>query len=168
MSVVTVSTQSDSERESLLRILSAEAFLVSFRAYLVAPLVPALLLEFHASVTQMGFLVPAYMLLYGISTLFYGPLSDRVGRRPVILCLLGMAAATIAGVATAHTIHQLLVWRVAAGIASGGIVPVGLALLGDLFPCCEHGRPIGWMVGFMAGGMAMGSTADAFLNPIIE
>lgn len=167
MSVVTVSTQCTSERESLLRILSAAAFLVFFQAYLVAPLVPALALEFHVSVTQMGFVVPAYMLPYGISTLFYGPLSDRIGRRSVILCLLGMAAGTIAGVATSHTVQQLLVWRVAAGIASGGIVPVGLALLGDLFPYSERGRPIGWMFGSMAGGMALGSTAGALLNPII-
>ena len=70
MSVVTVSTQRGSERESLLRILSAAAFLVFFQAYLVAPLVPALALEFHVSVTHLGFLVPAYMLPYGISTLF--------------------------------------------------------------------------------------------------
>jgi predicted MFS family arabinose efflux permease len=154
-------------REALLRILSAGAFLVFFQSYLVAPLIPALAVEFHASTTLLGILVPAYMLPYGISTLFYGPLSDRVGRKPVILTLLVMMVVTTAGVATARTAHQMLAWRLLGGVATGGIVPIALALLGDLFPYAERGRPIGWMFGAMAGGMAFGSTLGAFLNPII-
>src|SRR3984893_6524445 len=153
--------------EALLRILSAGAFLVFFQAYLVAPLIPALAVEFHASTNLLGMLVPAYMLPYGISTLFYGPLSDRVGRKPVILTLLAMMVVTIAGVATARTAHQMLAWRLLGGITTGGIAPIALALLGDLFPYPERGRPIGWMFGGMAGGMAFGSTLGAFLNPII-
>jgi predicted MFS family arabinose efflux permease len=126
-------------REALLRILSAGAFLVCFQSYLVAPLIPALAVEFHASTNLLGMLVPAYMLPYGISTLFYGPLSDRIGRKPVILTLLAMMVVTTAGVATARTAHQMLAWRLLGGIATGA----------------------------MAGGMAFGSTFGAFLNPII-
>ena len=155
------------QREALLRILSAAAFLVFFQTYLVAPLIPALAVEFHASTNLLGMLVPAYMLPYGISTLFYGPLSDRVGRKPVILTLLVMMVVTTVGVATAGTAHQMLAWRLLGGIATGGIVPIALALLGDLFPYAERGRPIGWMFGAMAGGMAFGSSVGAFLNPII-
>jgi predicted MFS family arabinose efflux permease len=164
---LTISRDPSLRREALLRILSAGAFLVFFQSYLVAPLIPALTLEFHASTNLLGMLVPAYMLPYGISTLFYGPLSDRVGRKPIILTLLVMMVVTSAGVATAHTAYQMLAWRLLGGIATGGIVPIALALLGDLFPYAERGRPIGWMFGAMAGGMAFGSTLGAFLNPII-
>ena len=107
------------------------------------------------------------MLPYGVSTLFYGPLSDRLGRKPVILTLLAMMVVTIAGVATAHTATELLLWRCLGGVASGGVIPIGLALLGDLFPYHERGRAMGWMFGAMAGGMAFGSTLGALLNPII-
>ena len=155
------------DREPLLLVLSAAAFLVFFQSYLVAPLVPALAVEFHAPLSRIGLLVPAYMLPYGISTLFYGPLSDRLGRKPIILALLAMMVITIAGVATAHTATQLLLWRVLGGLASGGVIPIGLALLGDLFPYNERGRAIGWMFGAMAGGMAFGSTLGALLNPVI-
>ena len=161
------SPDSSLQREALLRVLSAAAFLVFFQAYLVAPLIPALAIEFHASPNLLGMLVPAYMLPYGISTLFYGPLSDRIGRKPVILTLLAMMVVTIAGVATAHTAKQMLVWRVLGGITSGGIVPIALALMGDLFPYKSRGRAIGWVFGAVAGGMAFGSTLGAFLNPII-
>ncbi len=158
---------SGSKREAALRVMSAAAFLIFFQAYLVAPLIPALSIQFHESTDFLGMLVPAYMLPYGISTLFYGPISDRVGRKPVILSLLGLMVATIAGVATAHTASQMMIWRLLGGIAGGGIVPIALALLGHLFPYEQRGRPMGWMFGAIAGGMAFGSSLGALLNPII-
>jgi predicted MFS family arabinose efflux permease len=158
---------SGSKREAVLRVMSAAAFLIFFQAYLVAPLIPTLSIQFHESTDFLGMLVPAYMLPYGISTLFYGPISDRVGRKPIILTLLGLMVVTIAGVATAYTASQMLIWRLLGGITSGGIVPIALALLGDLFPYEQRGRPIGWMFGAVAGGMAFGSSLGALLNPII-
>jgi predicted MFS family arabinose efflux permease len=155
------------EREAVLRVMSAAAFLIFFQAYLVAPLIPALAVQFHASEEIIGLLVPAYMLPYGFSTLFYGPISDRTGRRPILLAMLGLMAFSAAGAATAASIAQLLTWRIIAGVASGGIIPISLALLGDLFPYRERGRPLGWIFGAVAGGMAFGSTFGALLNPIV-
>ena len=156
-----------SKREAVLHVMAAASFLVFFQAYLVAPLIPSLSIEFHASTNFLGMLVPAYMLPYGISTLFYGPISDRFGRKAVILTLLGMMVVMIAGVATANTVPQMLVWRLLGGAITGGTVPIALALLGDIFPYEQRGRPIGWIFGSAAGGMAFGSTLGAFLNPII-
>jgi len=160
-------TGAGSKREAVLHVMAAAAFLVFFQAYLVAPLIPALSVEFHASTDFLGLLVPAYMLPYGISTLFYGPISDRFGRKPVILTLLGLMVVTMAGVATAITAVQMMVWRLLGGAITGGTVPIALALLGDIFPYEERGRPIGWIFGAAAGGMAFGSTLGAFMNPII-
>ena len=108
-------TGAGSKREAVLRLMSASAFLIFFQAYLVAPLIPSLSIEFHASTDFLGMLVPAYMLPYGISTLFYGPISDRFGRKPVILALLGLMVVTTAGVATAHTAPQMMIWRLLGG-----------------------------------------------------
>ena len=155
------------KREAVLHVMSAASFLVFFQAYLVAPLIPSLSIEFHASTDFLGLLVPAYMLPYGISTLFYGPISDRFGRKAVILTLLGLMVVMIAGVATANTVPQMMVWRLLGGAITGGTVPIALALLGDIFPYEQRGRPLGWIFGCAAGGMAFGSTLGAFLNPII-
>ena len=155
------------EREAVLRVMSAAAFLIFFQAYLVAPLIPALSAQFGSSENLTGLLVPAYMLPYGFSTLFYGPISDRTGRRPILLAMLGLMAISAICTAMSGSIFQFLGWRVLAGIASGGIIPISLALLGDLFPYHERGRPLGWIFGAIAGGMAFGSTLGALLNPII-
>ena len=159
-------TPSD-EREAVLRVMSAASFLIFFKSYLVAPLIPSLAVEFHASQQLMGLLVPAYVLPYGVSTLFYGPLSDRAGRRPVLLALLGAMVLTAAGTATARTAGQFLAWRVLAGVATGGIIPIALALFADLFAYEERGRAPGWVFGAIAGGMAFGSTFGALLNPLV-
>jgi predicted MFS family arabinose efflux permease len=155
------------EREVVLRVMAVASFLIFVQAYLVAPLIPALAAEFHVRERNVGTLVPAYLLPYGVCTLFYGPLSDRVGRRPVLLGMLGMMTLTILGAAGSTTLRGLLAWRIAAGVASGGIIPIALALLGDLFPYHQRGRAIGWIFGAIAGGMAVGSTLGAVLNPIV-
>ncbi len=152
------------EREIALRVLSAASFLIFFQAYLVAPLIPALMLQFHASQQVIGLLVPAYLIPYGISNLIYGPLSDRLGRRGILLSLLALMSIAVAATGIAQTPEQLLACRVIAGVASGGVIPIALALFGDLFPYAERGRPIGWIFGAIAGGMAFGSTCGALLN----
>jgi predicted MFS family arabinose efflux permease len=160
-------TVSAPEREAVLRVMSAAAFLVFFQAYLVAPLIPSLSVEFGTTARVLGWLVPAYMLPYGLSTLVYGPFSDRAGRRPVLLAMLAAMVLATAGTASARSPGQMLAWRVAAGLASGGIIPISLALFGDLFPYAQRGRALGWIFGAIAGGMAFGSTLGAILNPII-
>ena len=155
------------EREAVMHVMSAAAFLIFFQAYLVAPLIPALAAQFRSSEGAVALLVPAYMLPYGASTLFYGPISDRIGRRPVLLAMLVLMTVTAVGASTAASVGQLLAWRILAGVASGGIVPISLALFGDLFAYHERGRPLGWIFGAVAGGMAFGSTLGALLNPIV-
>jgi predicted MFS family arabinose efflux permease len=46
-------------------------------------------------------------------------------------------------------------------------VPLALVLIGTLFPFNERGRPLGWLFGAMAGGMAFGSTFGVLLEPMI-
>lgn len=59
----------------------------------------------------------AYLLTYGVSQLFYGPLSDRVGRRPVIL--IGMSIFMLATL-VAITTHSLTVLIIASAIQGMG------------------------------------------------
>lgn len=68
------------ERERLIRVLAAATFLIFFQAYMVAPLIPRLSAVFQVSAQTVGLTIPAYMIPYGVSTL-YGLLSDHLGRR---------------------------------------------------------------------------------------
>ncbi len=153
------------EREGVVRVLSAAAFLIFFQAYMVGPLVPTLSKSLGISTLLAGYLVPAYVLPYGLATLAYGPLADRFGRRRVMVTLLMVMPPVTALIATARSLGSLMVWRALGGVCTGGLVPLSLALIGDLFPYRERGRPLGWVFGAIAGGMAFGSTLGALLEP---
>jgi predicted MFS family arabinose efflux permease len=154
-------------QDRILKPLAAAVFLIFFNGYMVAPLIPALATEFGVSIQQMGWVIPAYMLTYGCSTLIYGPLSDRLGRGPVLLTLLFLFAVATAGMPFVRSFPALISMRVVAGLCAGGILPIALALIGDLYPYKELGRPMGWMFGAVAGGTSFGSTFGAWLNPTL-
>ncbi len=73
----------------LLWLLAAATFLIFFRAFMIAPLIPRLSVLFGSTPSSAGWTVPAYLIPYGVMTSVWGPLSDRVGRGPVILGSLG-------------------------------------------------------------------------------
>lgn len=84
----TPSTPDHSQRERLLRMLSIATFIIFFQAYMVAPIIPALSTAFGASVHTVGLVVPAYLIPYGIATLIFGLLADRLGVQPLMFASL--------------------------------------------------------------------------------
>ena len=158
---------SPAQREKLIQTLAAATFLIFFQAYMVAPLIPRLSHTFRVSEQFIGLMVPAYMIPYGLSTLFYGLLSDRLGRRRIMIGSLAAFILLTLITATASSAPQLLWWRLLTGLGASGVVPLALALIGDLFPYEQRGRPLGWLFGAMAGGMAFGSSFGVILTPYI-
>ena len=158
---------SPTQREKLIQTLAAATFLIFFQAYMVAPLIPRLSHSFGVSEQFIGLMVPAYMIPYGLSTLFYGLLSDRLGRRRIMLGSLVAFILLTLITATARSAPQILWWRLLTGLGASGVVPLALALIGDLFPYEQRGRPLGWLFGAMAGGMAVGSSFGVILTPYI-
>ena len=155
------------ERERLLRMLAAATFIIFFQAYMVAPIIPALSAAFGTTIQTVGFVVPAYLIPYGVATLVYGLLADRLGIHRVMFASLAAFAVLTALTATAQSVEQLMLWRVLTGLGASGVVPLALALVGRVFPYEQRGRPLGWLFGAMAGGMAFGSPLGAMLVPAI-
>ncbi|KIU27250.1 MFS transporter [Methylobacterium radiotolerans] len=155
------------DRERLLRVLAAAAFVIFFQAFMVAPVLPQLAQGFGVSPERVGLIVPAYLIPYGAATLVYGLLADRLGVWRVMAGSLAAFAALTALTATASSVGQLAMWRFMTGLGASGVVPLGLVLVGRLFPYERRGRPLGWLFGAMAGGMAFGSTFGALLEPVV-
>jgi predicted MFS family arabinose efflux permease len=155
------------ELERLLRLLAAAAFLVFFQAFMVAPLIPRLAELFHASTNVVGLAVPAYLLPYGLMQLVWGPLSDRLGRGRLILGSLVAFIVLTAATAAVGGAGGFLALRLVTALGASAVVPISLALVGDLFDYARRGHALGWLFGAMAGGVAFGSTAAALLEPVI-
>jgi predicted MFS family arabinose efflux permease len=157
----------DRRRERMLGLLALATFVVFFQAYMIAPIIPALSSTFGTTPEKVGFIVPAYLIPYGIATLGYGLLADRIGIHRVMFASLATFSVLTVLTATAQSIGQLMVWRLITGIGASGMVPLALALVGRLYPYGQRGRPLGWLFSAMAGGMAFGSPLGAMIVPLI-
>jgi predicted MFS family arabinose efflux permease len=147
--------------------MAAVAFLVFYSNYMVAPLMPAFSRELGVRPDGLSWLVPGFSIAYGVSTLIYGVLSDRLGRIPVLLILLPFASLTTLLISFATSARELITLRILTGLGSGGIVTIALASIGDRYPYVVQGRPMGTIFGAVAAGMGLGSSLGPILNPLV-
>ncbi len=154
-------------RKYLIWVLAGATFVIFFQAFMVAPLLPRLADLFGVSVETMSLIVPAYLIPYGIATLAYGPLSDRFGRDRIIFPSLLAFIVLTGSTAAAWSSSSMTVLRLLTGLGASGVVPIALALIGDLFPFQERERLLGWLFGAMAEGMAFRSTTGIMLKPLV-
>jgi DHA1 family bicyclomycin/chloramphenicol resistance-like MFS transporter len=100
---------------------------------LYLPALPAITQGFGAGMGQAQLTLTALLLAFGLSQLVWGPMSDRFGRRPILLW--GMGAYTLASVACALApdMAWLIAGRAVQGIAMGAGVMAARAMVRDLF-----------------------------------
>jgi MFS transporter, DHA1 family, multidrug resistance protein len=100
---------------------------------LYLPALPALTEGFSAPVSQAQLTLTALLLAFGLSQLVWGPLSDRFGRKPILLA--GMSAYVMAAVASswAPSMEMLIVARTVQGAAMGASVMCARAVVRDLY-----------------------------------
>ncbi len=107
---------------------------------LYLPALPALTEGFGARMAQAQLTLTALLLAFGVSQLFWGPLSDRFGRRPILLLGLGAYIAAAIGSALAPSMELLIVWRTVQGAAMGAGVMGARAIIRDLYTPSEGAR----------------------------
>src|SRR5713101_6089358 len=120
--------RNEKQLQRLLWVLSAATFLIFFQAYMVAPLIPRLSEIFGVSSQRIGLIVPAYMIPYGVSTLFYGLFSDHLGRWRIMRVSLVAFLVLTALTATAQSASQMILWRTASGLGGSGVASLALAV----------------------------------------
>lgn len=165
--IVEAATHDPGYQRQALWVFCAAAALIFFQAYMVAPLLPRLSEVFEVPEQKIGLIVPAYMIAYGLSTLFYGVISDWIGRTRVINFSMFAFVLLTGLTATAQSPDQMIIWRLLTGLGASGVVPVSLAMIGDLYPFERRGKPLGMLFAAMEGGMAAGSTAGVMLEPFV-
>lgn len=107
---------------------------------LYLPALPAITEGFGANMGQAQLTLTALLLAFGMSQLVWGPLSDRFGRRPVMIAgLLAYAAASLGSV-FASSMELLIAWRALLGAAMGAGVVCARAMTRDLYAPADGAR----------------------------
>jgi len=130
-------------------------FSASSQIMIISPILPLIGEELNIADSALGTLVSAYSLMVGVFAIIAGPVSDKYGRRQILL--LGSGAMTIA-LSLHHFIDgyvSFLVLRVVAGMAGGILSGAAVSYVGDYFP---YGRR-GWATGWVMSGTAFGQIA---------
>lgn len=95
------------------------------------PSFPVIAVEYGVTQQMLSLSLGVYLAAFAGSTLFWGPLSDRIGRRWVILISLALYLLASLGCALASDIQGFLGWRVVQGLAASGGFITGRAMIRD-------------------------------------
>jgi len=131
-------------------------FSASSQVIILAPILPRIGEALNIPAAHQGWLITSYAVFLSLFALIIGPISDKYGRR--IVLLLGCGSMAIAlwlhGVADSFT--SLLVVRAAAGAAGGMLSGAAVSYVGDYFPYNKRGWANGWVMSGIAVGQIIG------------
>jgi EmrB/QacA subfamily drug resistance transporter len=111
-----------------------------------------------------AWVVTAYLLASTVTVPIYGKLSDIYGRRVffiggMIIFLIGSALA-----GTSQNMNQLIIYRFIQGLGAGGMMPIALAIIGDLFSPADRGKWQGLFVAVFGFSSIVGPTLGGWIT----
>ncbi|MGW8144360.1 MAG: MFS transporter [Anaerolineales bacterium] len=123
---------------------------------MVIPILPFFILEFGAGGSAMGLLMASYAIMQLIFSPIWGSISDRIGRKPVLMLgVLGFGLTQLLfGFSTA--LWMLLASRILAGVLSSATLPTAMAYIGDSTSERDRGGGMGIIGAAMGVGMVLG------------
>ncbi|MGO4706440.1 multidrug effflux MFS transporter [Microvirga sp. 2MCAF38] len=114
------------------------------------PSLPAIGSALQATDAQVQLTLSTFLLGFAAGQFFYGPISDRIGRKPVLLFGLGLFTLASAACAVAPSIETLIAARFLQALGASGPIVLGRAIVRDLYDGARAGRELSRM------GMIMG------------
>lgn len=123
---------------------------------IISPILPRISEELGIPDAALGTLISAYSLMLGVFAILAGPVSDKIGRRRILI--LGTATMTVAltlhGFVTGYA--SFLTVRLFAGMAGGILSGAAVSYIGDFFPYNRRGWATGWVMSGSAVGQIVG------------
>lgn len=140
-------------------------FLAALEATVVSTAMPTVVASL-GGIDHYSWVFSAYLLTSTASVPLWGRLSDLSGRRPVYLAAIALflTGSMLAGVS--QTMFQLIVFRLIQGLGAGGLIPLGLTIIGEIYTLAERTRMQAvfsslWGVSSVAGPLIGGIITDA-------
>jgi predicted MFS family arabinose efflux permease len=151
----------------LLNLLALVVFSSALFTRAVDPVIPQIAMELDVLPRTAALVSTAYTLPYALIQPMLGILADMFNKTRLILISLALiTVATFASIFVT-SFEQLVIARIIAGVAAGGLIPIVFAFVGDLVPVAERQVAMGRllfaiMTGNLLGATAAGAVADLF------
>jgi len=139
-------------------------FLAALEATAVGTAMPTVVAEL-GGVSRYSWVFSAYLLASTTTVPMYGKLADLFGRLRIITISVALFLGGAALCGMAQTFTQLIVFRAIQGLGAGGVIPIAITIVGDIYSLEERGRIQGifsgvWAVSSLAGPAAGGLITD--------
>lgn len=158
----------DAPRRTRLGIVALTIFLDLLGFGIIIPLMPHFAETFGATPLLYGLLAASYSLMQFLFVPIWGRLSDRLGRRPILLISIAGSAVSFALLGTARSLLQLFIARALSGLATSNL-SVAQAYVADVTGPEERVRGMGMVgaafgLGFVVGPFVGGELSRATLE----
>ena len=145
-------------------ILFFMLFLVMVGFGIIIPIMPFFLTSLGGNASVLGLFMATYSLMHLLFAPFWGRLSDRIGRRPVILIGLSGYGITFILFGFTDQLGMMFVIRILSGAISSATLPTALAYVADITEEDERSQGIGLMTAAMGLGMIIGPALGGWLG----
>ena len=130
---------------------------------IIIPVFPIIAKELNASAIEIGFIAGIYSLMNFLFSPFWGTLSDRIGRRPVMLISIALTVLAYVFFAFTNSLVFLILSRVFAGIGSANI-SAAQAYIADITPPENRAKNMGFIGAAFGLGFIFGPPIGGFLK----
>ncbi|WP_419198432.1 MFS transporter [Pseudomonas putida] len=131
--------------------------------YCVQPMMPLLSKEFGINAAQSSLVLSVSTGMLALGLLVTGPISDRIGRKPVMVAALGCAALSTIASALMPTWELVLATRALVGLSLSGLAAVAMTYLSEEI----HPQHIGLAMGLYIGGNAIGGMCGRLITGVL-
>ena len=156
-----------SERGPVLAAVMLSTALVAIDSTIIATAVPSVVDDI-GGFTQFPWLFSVYLLAQAVTVPLYGKLSDLFGRKRVILFGIAtfLVGSMLCGLATSMT--MLIIFRAMQGLGAGGIAPVTVTIVGDLYTVEERAKVQGYVASVWGISSVVGPTLGGVFSEYVS
>jgi DHA1 family multidrug resistance protein-like MFS transporter len=147
-----------------LYILTFVLFVVMLGYGVIIPILPFYIENMGAGGTELGFLVASYAVMRLVFGPIWGGLSDRYGRKPILLIGILGYVITMVWFGFANTLWMLFAARILSGVLSSATAPTTMAFIGDSTPEDERSGGMGLLGAAGGVGTILGPAIGGFLG----
>jgi len=135
---------------ALTALLAALSAIGPLTTDMYLPSLPDIARQLGASTAQVQLTISAYLIGFAVGQIFYGPVSDRHGRKPVLLCALALYCVASLACALSTSIEMLIVARFVQALGGSGGIVLARAVVRDLYSGVRAGRELSLIGSVMA------------------
>lgn len=135
---------------ALTALLAALSAIGPLTTDMYLPSLPDIAHQLDATTAQVQFTISSYLLGFAAGQIFYGPISDRHGRKPVLLAAIGLYCVASLACAISTSVDMLILARAVQALGGSGGIVLTRAIVRDIYSGARAGRELSVIASVMA------------------